>query len=129
MDGIMKYLYQFLIIIGFSFAGEMIHAVLPLPVPASVYGLVLLFVCLMLGIVKLNQIEAAADFFLQIMPVLFIGASVSLMNIFQDILGSLAAILVITVISTCAVMVVTGKTAQFIIERKERKGEAVHEHK
>ena len=75
----MKYLYQFLVILGFSFAGEMIHAVVPLPVPASVYGLVLLFVCLMLEVVKLNQIEEAADFFLQIMPVLFIGASVSLM--------------------------------------------------
>ena len=85
----MKYLYQFLVILGFSFVGEMIHEVLPLPVPASVYGLVLLFVCLMLGIIKLNQIEETADFFLQIMPVLFIGASVSLMNIIQDILGSL----------------------------------------
>ena len=60
----MKYLYQFLVILGFSFAGEMIHAVVPLPVPASVYGLVLLFVCLMLEVVKLNQIEEAADFFL-----------------------------------------------------------------
>lgn len=120
LDVVMKYLYQFLIIIGFSFAGEMIHAALPLPVPASVYGLVLLFVCLMLGIVRLNQIEAAADFFLQIMPVLFVGASVSLMNIIQDILGSLAAILIITVVSTFVVMGVTGKTAQYIIDKKEK---------
>ena len=124
----MKYLYQFLVILGFSFAGEMIHAVVPLPVPASVYGLVLLFVCLMLGVVKLNQIEEAADFFLQIMPVLFIGASVSLMNIIQDILGSLTAIIIITVISTFVVMGVTGKTAQYIIERKEKGDSMRHGH-
>ncbi len=124
----MKYLYQFLVILGFSFAGEMIHAVVPLPVPASVYGLVLLFVCLMLGVVKLNQIEEAADFFLQIMPVLFIGASVSLMNIIQDILGSLTAIIIITVISTFVVMGVTGKTAQYIIERKEKGDLMRHGH-
>lgn len=117
----MKYVNQFLIILGFSFVGELIHAALPLPVPASVYGLVLLFVCLQAGIVKLNQVEQAADFFLQIMPVLFISASVSLMNIISDILGSLAAIVIITAVSTFVVMGVTGKTAQFMIEKKERK--------
>ena len=122
----MKYVNQFLIILGFSFAGELIHAALPLPVPASVYGLVLLFVCLQAGIVKLNQVEQAADFFLQIMPVLFISASVSLMNIIGDILGSLAAIVIITAVSTFVVMGVTGKTAQFMIERKERKEARKH---
>ncbi len=122
----MKYVNQFLIILGFSFVGELIHAALPLPVPASVYGLVLLFVCLQAGIVKLNQVEQAADFFLQIMPVLFISASVSLMNIISDILGSLAAIVIITAVSTFVVMGVTGKTAQFMIERKERKEARKH---
>ena len=122
----MKYVNQFLIILGFSFVGELIHAALPLPVPASVYGLVLLFVCLQAGIVKLNQVEQAADFFLQIMPVLFISASVSLMNIISDILGSLAAIVIITAVSTFVVMGVTGKTAQFMIERKERKESRKH---
>lgn len=125
----MKYLYQFLVILGFSFVGEMIHEILPLPVPASVYGLVLLFICLMLGIVKLQQIEETADFFLQIMPVLFIGASVSLMNIIQDILGSLIAILVITAVSTFVVMGVTGKTAQYMIERKEKREAMKREYK
>ena len=53
-DGRMKYLRQFLIILLFSFLGEGLKALLPLPVPASIYGLVLLFAALELGIIKLS---------------------------------------------------------------------------
>lgn len=45
----MKHLRQFLIILFFSFLGEGLKALLPLPVPASIYGLVLLFAALELG--------------------------------------------------------------------------------
>ena len=37
----MKYLSQFLIILGFAFAGEALQRLVPLPIPASVYGLLL----------------------------------------------------------------------------------------
>ena len=37
-----KYLFQFARILAFCFLGEFCHAVLPLPIPASIYGLVLL---------------------------------------------------------------------------------------
>ena len=33
-----------------SFVGEILHAVLPLPIPASIYGLVLMLALLMTGI-------------------------------------------------------------------------------
>ena len=49
----MKYLNQFLIIMGFTLAGEALQRLVPLPIPASVYGLVLLFAALCLGVVKL----------------------------------------------------------------------------
>ena len=35
----------------------MLHAVLPLPVPASVYGLVLLLAALNFGLVKLDDVK------------------------------------------------------------------------
>ena len=110
----MKVLFQFLVILVFSLAGELLHIVIPLPVPASVYGLILLFVCLLLKIVKLSQIEDAADFLLQIMPALFIAAAVSLMTIWDTVLQSLVPLLVIVLVSTVAVMAVTGRTAQWL---------------
>lgn len=60
----MKYAYQVMIIGGISFAGEILNKLLPLPVPASVYGMVLLLVCLCTKVIKLDQIQETADFML-----------------------------------------------------------------
>ena len=53
----MKYLSQFLIIISFSLMGEVLQRLIPVPIPASVYGIALLFAALCLGVVKLEQIK------------------------------------------------------------------------
>ena len=76
----MKHLRQFLIILLFSFLGEGLKALLPLPVPASIYGLVLLFAALELGIIKLSAVEDAGKFLIEIMPVMFVPAGVGLLN-------------------------------------------------
>ena len=52
----MRYLSQFLIMLGFTLAGEVLHRLVPLPIPASVYGLVLLFLALCLGRVKPERV-------------------------------------------------------------------------
>ena len=79
-DGRMKHLRQFLIILLFSFLGEGLKALLPLPVPASIYGLVLLFAALELGIIKLSAVEDAGKFLIEIMPVMFIPAGAGLVE-------------------------------------------------
>ena len=53
----MKYVIQFLIIAAFSFAGELLHHFIPLPIPASIYGIVLLFTALELKVVKVRDIR------------------------------------------------------------------------
>ena len=105
----MKYVHQFLIIMTISFIGELLGLLLPLPIPASVYGLV----------IKLNQIEEVADWLILIMPVLFVPSAVSLINVGNAIIKDLLVIGIVTLISTIVVMIVTGKVAQVIIERKE----------
>lgn len=74
----MKLLYQFGVILGITFAGEIIHALLPFPIPASIYGLVLMLLCLCTKIVKLQQVKIAADFLIDIMPPMFIPAAVGM---------------------------------------------------
>ena len=56
----MKYFRQFFLILAISFAGEILHMVLPLPVPASIYGLVLMLLALVTGIVKIEQVKDTA---------------------------------------------------------------------
>ena len=64
----MKLLYQFGVIMTVTFLGEVLHAVLPLPVPASIYGLLIMLFCLCAKVIKLNQVKLAADFLIDIMP-------------------------------------------------------------
>lgn len=119
----MKYINQFLIIITISFIGELLSLVLPLPIPASVYGLAIMLICLFTNIIKLKQIEDVADWLILIMPVLFVPSAVSLINVGEAIKKDLLVITVVTLISTIVVMVVTGLVAQIIIKRKEQNNE------
>lgn len=118
----MKYMRQFLIILAFSFAGEALRLLIPLPVPASVYGLLLLFAGLCLGLVKLEQVKPAAGFLLEIMPILFVPAVVGLMDLWDVLQSVLLPALVIVIISTLVVMAVSGCTAQWMLRRKGGKG-------
>ena len=76
----MKFLRQFAIILFVSFLGEILHILIPLPVPASVYGLLLMFTALCTGILKQEQVREAADFLIEIMPVMFIPAAAGLLD-------------------------------------------------
>ncbi len=117
----MKYLLQFGIIAGVSFVAELLYILLPLPVPASVYGLILLFILLMTKVVKVEQVEETADFFMAIMPILFISPSVSLLTSVDVMKGNVAVLLLMTFVSTIAVTSVTGLISQAIIRRKRKK--------
>ena len=117
----MKYFKQFGIIAGVSFVGELLYAVLPFPIPASVYGLVLMVILLMTKIVKLDMIEETANFMISMMGIFFIPSSVGLMNSFGVMRGSVVQLLLMCVISTVVVMVVTGLVAQVIITIKQKR--------
>ncbi len=116
----MKYLMQFGVIIGLSLLGEVLHSAIPLPVPASVWGMVILFILLCLKIIKLEQIEDAADFLLSIMTVMFVPVGAGLIKNFSEIKKDIVGIFVIIIISTIVCFFVTGKVAQLIINRKAR---------
>lgn len=116
----MKYVKQFSIILAVSFLGELLRAVLPLPVPASVYGLVLLFAALLGGIIKPEQIKDTAGFLIEIMPVMFIPAAAGLLNSWDILLPVLLPVGAVTVITTVLVMGVAGRVAQFIIRRQKK---------
>ena len=119
----MKFLRQFMIILLLSFLGEVLKMFIPLPIPASVYGLVLVLVCLMTGVLKTSQVKDAAFFLIEIMPVMFIPAAAGLIDSWKVLQPLLLPILVITVVITVFVMVVTGKVAQMIAQKRGIKNE------
>lgn len=125
----MKYLRQFCIILIVSFLGEILHILIPLPVPASVYGLILMLTALCTGILKSEQVNAAADFLIEIMPVMFIPAAVGLLDAWPVLKPVCLPVIAITLITTVIVMAVTGQVTQRMIRHKPRdKGRSLPRH-
>ena len=117
----MKFLRQFMIILLLSFLGEVLKMFIPLPIPASVYGLVLMLVCLMTGVLKTSQVKDAAFFLIEIMPVMFIPAAAGLIDSWGILQPVIIPLGVITVVTTVFVMVVTGLVTQGIIRKGKKK--------
>lgn len=117
----LKYVKQFLIILLISFIGEGLNFLIPAPIPASIYAMVILFVCLCTKIIKLEAVKDAGMFLIEIMPLMFIPAGVGLMKSWGVLKPLIIPVVVITVISLIAVMAVSGRVSQRIIKTQEKK--------
>lgn len=115
----MRYLRQLTIILGFSFAGEVLNRLLPLPVPAAIYGLVLLLLALQMNWVRLDQLQPTGAFLLEGMTILFIPFAVALVPAWPDMKTFLLPFLVISFVSTILVLLVTGWVTQWCIHRED----------
>lgn len=120
----MSILRQLAIILSISLAGEALAALIPLPVPASIYGIMLLFALLVSGRLRPEDIRETSRFLIAIMPMLFIPATAGLMDSFALLRPNLAAYAVILVVSTVVVMAVSGMTSQAVIRRTREKEDA-----
>lgn len=124
----MKYLGQFGIIIAISLVGEVLKFLIPLPVPASIYGLVLMLAALKTGAVPLSSVKETSMFLIDIMPLMFIPAAVGLLTSWEQLAPAVLPVLVITLVSTVVVMAASGCSTQFIIRRgRKRKEGSCHE--
>lgn len=120
----MKFVKQFLIILLISFIGEGLNFAIPAPIPASIYGMVILFVCLCTKIIKLDDVKDTGMFLIEIMPLMFIPAGVGLMKSWGVLKPLIVPVLVITVVSLIAVMAVSGRVSQRIITNEDKKNES-----
>ena len=118
----MKYIKQFGIIIAVSFIGEVLKYFIPLPIPASIYGLVLMYILLLSGAIKPGSVKETAYFLIEIMPLMFIPAAAGLIETWGIIKPNLLAYAVITVFSTFLVMLISGRVTQLVIKRGKKGG-------
>jgi len=115
----MKFLRQIAIILGVSFAGELLRYMIPLPVPASIYGLVLMLILLCTGILKPVAVRETSSFLLDMMPLMLIPAGSGVIDRWDIIKPILIPCILLFVVATVLVMVVTGRVTQRIIRRKD----------
>lgn len=117
----MKYIREFGIIIVISLIGELLNYLIPLPIPSSIYGLVIMFLCLHFKIVKVADVKKTAVFLIEIMPLMFIPAAVGIIESWDIIKPNVIAYAIITIVSTVLVMAVAGRVTQWVI-RHSKKG-------
>lgn len=120
----MKYLKEFAIILVFAFLGELCRFWIPYPIPASIYGMVLLFAALALKIVKLEQVRDSSAFLVSILPVLFVAPVVNLMDCWDQVKANLLPLVVIVLLTTVVVFGVSGLVTQWLTGTK--KGDKDH---
>ena len=116
----MKYLSQFLRITAFTLAGELLQRLIPLPVPASVYGLVLLFAALCAGIVKLEQVKDAGGFLVSILPILLVSPAVGILENWGLIKDVMISMIVVALTSTIITFAVAGRVTQSLRNKEEK---------
>ena len=116
----MKHVYRLTIILGISFLGELLNRWIPLPVPAGIYGLILMLIGLCTGVVPLELVRGTGRFLIEIMPVMFIPAGVGLMASWSVLQPMVVPVAVIMVVSTFVVMAASGWATQAVIRREKR---------
>lgn len=122
----MKFIRQFGIILLVTFLSEALKYYIPIQIPASIYGLILMLVALKTRIIPLEAVHEAGKFLIEIMPLMFIPAAVGLMDSWNELKDICFPVIVITIISTIGVMVVSGRMTQFVIRLEKRKQNEGH---
>ena len=100
---------------------------LPLPIPASIYGLILLLAALLLGIVKLDEVKEVGLFLTGIFPLLFVPAAAGVMELWAEMGNMLLPIVIAIIPVTVLVLVTAGHTTQALTRRKSKKEAASHD--
>lgn len=117
----MKYLSQFLIIMGFTLVGEVLQRIIPLPIPASVYGIALLFAALCAKLVKVEQVKQTGAFLSSILPILFVSPAVGIVEDWGLIREDLLSILLLLVASTVLTFGISGRVTQLFLKKEGKK--------
>ena len=102
----MKIVTQVGIIFSICWISQIIEKLLPFSFPASVIGMILLFILLCVHILKVDHIREKSDFLLENMAFFFIPAGVSIINYFDVLKNWVVQLIVICVVTADAISVV-----------------------
>lgn len=114
----MKYLKQMVYILLFTLIGEVLHQGIPFPIPAAIYGLVLLFLALCVKLIKVEDVEDVSKFMISILPVMFVAPSVNLLAYWDVLSSQIVPILIINILTTLLIFAVGGLVTGWLLKKK-----------
>lgn len=119
MNNYVKILWQIGIVLGICLIGEGISRLLPIPFPASVISMILLFIVLLTKGLKPDHLKQKADFLTKNMAFFFIPAGVGVMNVYPQIKNSILPLLLVCVLTSIITFGVTATTVRAVIRLQE----------
>lgn len=117
----MKIIKQIGIFFTVCWLSQVVVAYLPFSFPSSVIGMILLFICLLAGVLKIEHIQEKADFLMENMAFFFVPAGVSVMNYFDILKSTLVPFLIICIVSTIITFAATAYSVQFVMKLMNRR--------
>ena len=118
----MKYIFQLGLILAVSFAGELLAALIPAPVPAGVYGMVIMFLLLHFRVIAFEKISSTGEFMKTALVVTLIPSAVGIMAAWDVLRPILLGAALLTVASSIITFACAGLTAQALEKAKRRRG-------
>ena len=119
----MALIFQFGRILLVCFLAELLAALLPLPIPASVYGLLLMLAALGLKLIRVEQVKKASSFLVGILPILFLVPAVGIMTLWTELKAFLLPCVLAAVPVTVLVMAASGLVTQWVQGKRGKGGE------
>ena len=120
----MVWIFQFGRILLVCFLAEILAALVPLPIPASVYGLLLMLAALGLKIIRVDQVKQASSFMVGILPILFLVPAVGILSLWAELKAFLLPCLLAAVPVTVLVMAASGLVTQWVQKKRGKGGDA-----
>lgn len=112
-----NFFHQVLVLAIIMLLSNIIESFMPIPMPASVIGLVLLFIALCTGIVKLGEVEKVGTTLTNNIGFLFVPAGISVINSLGVLSQSPILIILLIIISTILLLLCTGFFSQMLITK------------
>lgn len=97
--------------------GTVLKELIPVPVPATIYGMILLFILLKAKVIKVHDIEPISSRLLAVLAFLFVPAGVGMINEFNSLKGHIVVVFLAIFLSNFITLFVTGHVVQIIQKR------------
>lgn len=120
----MRILLQLALILGISFAGELLHRYVGVPIPGNILGMLILLLLLCVKVVKLDRIKEVSDFFLKHIAFFFLPPSIGIMAAGEEVMSRWPVLLFMCIALTVVTMTATGWTVQLLARGSKRKAQA-----
>ena len=108
----MKYIRQSALILLFTLAGELCHILIPVPIPASIWGMVLMLAALAIKLLRVEAVKETGSFLVSLLPMLFVVPTVGLLGCMDLIRGNIVRIALMIILTTVLAFGVSGLIAK-----------------